>query len=192
MRFRSAITIATLLIGLGDLGCQAFAQYYPYVYPGPPYGPRPPIDADDDPRETATLPPEVRLETGPKKELPPQFHRTVSDYDTKEPAGTIIVDTPSRTRQWQGAALWHWRRSGGLHLVRRGTYFKNGGVARLESAGNNDRAAALFAALHGRWRRQPARGARPLPWSDSLPHSRHQSAVDHWNLRVLGLYPAHQ
>jgi lipoprotein-anchoring transpeptidase ErfK/SrfK len=95
MRFRSAITIATLLIGLGDLGCQAFAQYYPYVYPGPPYGPRPPIDADDDPRETATLPPEVRLETGPKKELPPQFHRTVIDYDTKEPAGTIIVDTPN-------------------------------------------------------------------------------------------------
>jgi lipoprotein-anchoring transpeptidase ErfK/SrfK/transposase-like protein len=99
MGFRSASTIAILLIGLGGLGCQAFAQYYPYAYPalpGAPYRPHPPIHTDDDdPRETAALPPEVRLETGPKKELPPQFHRTLVDYETKEPAGTIIVDTPN-------------------------------------------------------------------------------------------------
>jgi lipoprotein-anchoring transpeptidase ErfK/SrfK len=100
MGFRSVSTIAILLIGLGGLGCQAFAQYYPYAYPalpGAPYRPHPPIDTDDDddPRDTATLPPEVRLETGPKKELPPQFRRTLADYETKEPAGTIIVDTPN-------------------------------------------------------------------------------------------------
>ena len=41
------------------------------------------------------LPPEVRPETGPKKELPPQFRRTLVDYYTKEPAGTIIIDTPN-------------------------------------------------------------------------------------------------
>jgi lipoprotein-anchoring transpeptidase ErfK/SrfK len=41
------------------------------------------------------LPPEVRPEIGPKKELPPQFRRTLIDYYTKEPAGTIIVDTPN-------------------------------------------------------------------------------------------------
>ena len=97
MGFRSASIIAILLIGLGGLGCQAFAQYYPYAYPslpGEPYRPHPPIDTDDDdPRDTATLPPEVRLETGPKKELTPQFRRTLVDYETKEPAGTIIVDT---------------------------------------------------------------------------------------------------
>ena len=46
--------------------------------------------------EFAALPPEVRPETGPKKESPPQFRRTLVDYDTKEPAGTIIVDTPNR------------------------------------------------------------------------------------------------
>jgi lipoprotein-anchoring transpeptidase ErfK/SrfK len=40
-------------------------------------------------------PPDVRPETGPKKELPPQFRRTLVDYPTKEPAGTIIVDTPN-------------------------------------------------------------------------------------------------
>ena len=48
-----------------------------------------------DPRNVAVLPPEVRPETGPKKELPPQFRRTLVDYYTKEPGGTIIVDTPN-------------------------------------------------------------------------------------------------
>jgi lipoprotein-anchoring transpeptidase ErfK/SrfK len=47
-----------------------------------------------DPRYAA-LPPEDRPETGPKKELAPQFRRTLVDYYTKEPAGTIIVDTPN-------------------------------------------------------------------------------------------------
>ena len=48
-----------------------------------------------DPRNMAALPPDVRPETGPKKELAPQFRRTLVDYRTKEPAGTIIVDTPN-------------------------------------------------------------------------------------------------
>jgi lipoprotein-anchoring transpeptidase ErfK/SrfK len=41
----------------------------------------------------AALPPDVRPETGPAKELPPQFRRTMVDYKTKEPPGTLIVDT---------------------------------------------------------------------------------------------------
>src|SRR5262245_23103196 len=41
------------------------------------------------------LPPEDRPETGPRKEVPPQFRRTEVDYYTKESAGTIIVDTPN-------------------------------------------------------------------------------------------------
>ncbi len=36
-------------------------------------------------------------EIGRKKELAPQFRRTLVDYHTKEPAGTIIVDTPNPT-----------------------------------------------------------------------------------------------
>jgi lipoprotein-anchoring transpeptidase ErfK/SrfK len=48
-----------------------------------------------DPRNMAAFPPEVRPETGSKKELPPQFRRTLVDYYTKEPAGTIIIDTPN-------------------------------------------------------------------------------------------------
>jgi lipoprotein-anchoring transpeptidase ErfK/SrfK len=50
-------------------------------------------ESDGDPRTMAAFPPEVRPETGPKKELPAQFRRTLVDYFTKEPAGTIIVDT---------------------------------------------------------------------------------------------------
>jgi hypothetical protein len=48
-----------------------------------------------DPRNMAAFPPDVRPETGPKKELPPQFRRTLVHYPTKEAAGTIIVDTPN-------------------------------------------------------------------------------------------------
>jgi lipoprotein-anchoring transpeptidase ErfK/SrfK len=48
-----------------------------------------------DPRDMAGFPPDVQPETGPKKELPPQFRRTLVDYPTKEAAGTIIVDTPN-------------------------------------------------------------------------------------------------
>jgi lipoprotein-anchoring transpeptidase ErfK/SrfK len=43
----------------------------------------------------AGLPVEDQPETGPAKALPPQFRRTVTDYRTKEPAGTIIIDTPN-------------------------------------------------------------------------------------------------
>jgi lipoprotein-anchoring transpeptidase ErfK/SrfK len=43
----------------------------------------------------AALPPEDRPETGPRKELAPQFRRTMVDYRTREPAGTLIIDTPN-------------------------------------------------------------------------------------------------
>jgi lipoprotein-anchoring transpeptidase ErfK/SrfK len=132
MAFRTAIVIASFLIGLGGLARESFAQYYPpQAYPPPRgyplagYPPLPQVDADDDydlpaggrshtgaagpsqvdppapglmrddPRTLAALPPEVRPETGPRKELPPQFRRTLVDYYTKQPAGTIVIDTPN-------------------------------------------------------------------------------------------------
>ena len=74
----------------------------------PRYGvPRPPMSIDagrpGHPATTgsiphgtiAALPPEDQPEVGKPKELPPQFRRQVVDYKTKEPAGTIIIDTPS-------------------------------------------------------------------------------------------------
>jgi lipoprotein-anchoring transpeptidase ErfK/SrfK len=42
----------------------------------------------------AALPPEDQPEQGPTKELPPQFRRQLVDYVTREPAGTLIIDTP--------------------------------------------------------------------------------------------------
>jgi hypothetical protein len=43
----------------------------------------------------AALPPEYRPEEGKSKELPPQFRRQLVNFQTKEPAGTIIIDTPN-------------------------------------------------------------------------------------------------
>jgi lipoprotein-anchoring transpeptidase ErfK/SrfK len=115
--FHRAVLAAAMLIALAAPWHHAFAQYYrPYSYPaaqGAPNQAMPPVDSDGefddaratrngaagstrgDPRSLAALPPEVRPETGPKKELPPQFRRTLVEYDAKEPAGTIIVDTPN-------------------------------------------------------------------------------------------------
>jgi lipoprotein-anchoring transpeptidase ErfK/SrfK len=42
------------------------------------------------------LPPDYQPEQGPAKEIPPQFRRTIVDYPTVEPSGTIIIDTPNR------------------------------------------------------------------------------------------------
>jgi lipoprotein-anchoring transpeptidase ErfK/SrfK len=43
----------------------------------------------------SALPPEDRPEVGPKKELPANLRRTMVNYPTREPAGTIIIDTPN-------------------------------------------------------------------------------------------------
>jgi lipoprotein-anchoring transpeptidase ErfK/SrfK len=42
---------------------------------------------------TAALPPEDQPETGEPQELPPNLKRQLVDYKTREPAGTIIIDT---------------------------------------------------------------------------------------------------
>ncbi|MCC6887196.1 MAG: L,D-transpeptidase family protein [Hyphomicrobiales bacterium] len=54
-------------------------------------GPGQPDTADPD--INSRLPMDVRPESGPRKELPPQFRRTTVDYRTREPAGTIVIDT---------------------------------------------------------------------------------------------------
>jgi lipoprotein-anchoring transpeptidase ErfK/SrfK len=43
----------------------------------------------------AAFPPDYRPETGPAKTLPARFQRTMIDYPTREPAGTIVIDTPN-------------------------------------------------------------------------------------------------
>ena len=79
-------------------------QQGPYPPPRPyfaapadrPYfgGPAGAERAPDGSTMMAALPPEDRPETGPRREIPPQFRRQLVDYVTSEPAGTVIIDTP--------------------------------------------------------------------------------------------------
>lgn len=47
------------------------------------------------PANIASLPADDQPEVGEPKELPPQFKRQVVEYLSKEPAGSIIIDTPA-------------------------------------------------------------------------------------------------
>jgi lipoprotein-anchoring transpeptidase ErfK/SrfK len=47
------------------------------------------------PGAVASLPPEDQPEVGTPKELPPHLRRQIVEYWTKEPAGTIVIDTPN-------------------------------------------------------------------------------------------------
>ena len=164
-------------------------------------GQRPPATSRDvtgavRPNTVATLPPEDQPEAG-KAELPPHLKRQLVNFQSNEPAGTLVIDTAntyplSRARQRAGDALRHRRRPRRLHLGGRGTRLAHGGVAGLASAGRDDRAPALSAALHGGRRRQSARRARALSRQDALPHPRHEPALDDRQIRVLGLYPPDQ
>jgi lipoprotein-anchoring transpeptidase ErfK/SrfK len=52
------------------------------------------MPAQEQQATISALPPEDQPETGPVKSLPPQFRRTMINYQSKEPVGTIIIDTP--------------------------------------------------------------------------------------------------
>ena len=45
------------------------------------------------PSPTAALPPDYQPETGQPKELPPNLKKQLVDYSSREPAGTLIIDT---------------------------------------------------------------------------------------------------
>ena len=53
------------------------------------------VGADGKPVSLSTLPASEQPETGPRKELDARLKRQEVNYPTKEPAGTIIVDTPN-------------------------------------------------------------------------------------------------
>ena len=68
---------------------------YPYPASSSPYpGSVPGVVPPSRGTEIAALPPEYQPERA-AKEPPLQFHRTVVDYPTIEPPGTIIIDTPN-------------------------------------------------------------------------------------------------
>ncbi|HZS64884.1 MAG TPA: L,D-transpeptidase [Xanthobacteraceae bacterium] len=62
--------------------------------PGQEGPPRPPGTITPDQQSViSALPPEDQPEVGEPKELPPQLRRQEVEFRTKEPAGTIIIDT---------------------------------------------------------------------------------------------------
>ena len=62
--------------------------------PGEGAPPRPPLGISPEQQSIiSSLPPEDQPEVGEPKELPPQFRRQLVDYRTKEPAGTVVIDT---------------------------------------------------------------------------------------------------
>jgi lipoprotein-anchoring transpeptidase ErfK/SrfK len=67
-------------------GAPRLSDVGPNAIPAPPAG---------QPGGYAALPPEYQPELGKPKDLPPQLRRQFVDYATKEPAGTLIVDTPN-------------------------------------------------------------------------------------------------
>ena len=54
-----------------------------------------PSGPDGRPVSLSALPADEQPETGPRKDLPERLRRQEVAYQTKEPAGTIIVDTPN-------------------------------------------------------------------------------------------------
>jgi lipoprotein-anchoring transpeptidase ErfK/SrfK len=74
--------------------------YGPGPGPQPGYGPppsesaarQPALGAQSDPR-FASLPPDYQPEEGNPQELPANLQRQIVEYRTKEPAGTVIIDT---------------------------------------------------------------------------------------------------
>jgi len=57
--------------------------------------PGPARDSEGRPNTVMALPDDDQPETGPRKELPERLRRQEVNYVTKEPAGTIVVDTPN-------------------------------------------------------------------------------------------------
>ena len=64
------------------------------IRPPAPIGSAPGAAQAPADQSVMTLPPEDRPETGQPKELPPNLKRQLASFPTKEPAGTIIIDTP--------------------------------------------------------------------------------------------------
>ena len=86
--------------GLPPPGVQPYpqppAQAAVPVQPDPGYGVpamRPPGGVGGE--QMASLPPDIRPESGEQKELAARLRKQIVSYPTREPAGTIIIDTPN-------------------------------------------------------------------------------------------------
>ncbi|MGY4498571.1 lipoprotein-anchoring transpeptidase ErfK/SrfK [Bradyrhizobium sp. GM24.11] len=111
--------------------------------------------------------------------LPDRLRRQIVSFDRNEPAGTIVIDTANTYLYYvlgNGRAIRY-----GVGVGREGftwsgvaEHYPQGGMAGLASAGRDDRASALSAALRRRRPRQSARGARDVSRLQRIPHPWHQ------------------
>jgi lipoprotein-anchoring transpeptidase ErfK/SrfK len=62
--------------------------------PAAPSAMRPPAAVGSE-QQMASLPPDIRPESGEAKELAPRLRKQIVSYQTREPPGTIIIDTPN-------------------------------------------------------------------------------------------------
>ena len=67
----------------------------PMTAPQQPLQGRIPSLGANAPTTVASLPPDYEPEVGEVKELAPHLRRQLVDYPTREPAGTIVIDTPN-------------------------------------------------------------------------------------------------
>ena len=131
-----------------------------------------------------------RRRDGAAGAVPERLKRAVVAFDTREAPGTIVIDTGNTELYYvlgQGRAIRY-----GVGVGREGftwsgvqTVTPQGGMAGLASAGGDDRAPALSAALHGGRSRQSAGRARDVSRLQRLPHPRHQRSLDHRQVRLL-------
>src|SRR5882724_2595920 len=157
----------------------------------PAQGAQPPQGPDGRPMVLSALPPEEQPDAAPVN-LPPNLRRQEVRFPTKEPPGTLIVDTPNTHLYYvlgNGRAIRYGVRVGRDGFTWTGVQkISRGRVAGLASADRDDRAPALSAALHGRRSRQSAGRARDVSRQHCLSHPRHQPAFDDRQVRLLGLH----
>ena len=125
--------------------------------------------------------------------LPPptgvlSHHRSAGHHHHRHLRALPLPDPAQQHR----AALRHRRRTRRLPVERAAQGHAQGGMAGLDAAGGNDRAAALSAALHGRRPGQSHGRARALSRQHGLSHPWHQRARDHRPCGVVRLLPAGQ
>ncbi len=140
---------------------------------------------------------EATEETSAPSELPAHLRRQIVSYQTTEPAGTIVIDTPNTylyyvlgggkaVRYGIGVGRDGFRWSGVQHVGRKAEWPDWNPPAEMIA-----RQPYLPRFMAG-GPTNPLGARAHVSWRYDLPHSRHQRAIDHRQPRVVGLYPPDQ
>ena len=130
-------------------------------------------------------------------QLPAHLQKQIVDYPTREPAETIVIDTPHTFLYYvlgNGKAIRY-----GIGVGREGFTWSGVQIGRtqdrmagLVSACRDDRASALFTAHGGGWAWQSARGSGFIYWWHAISYPWHQRSDQYRQARVEWLHSSHQ